>query len=176
MDRISLYTSLKGILQELYPNLIVLKSLRNGESDPNLQGDVDVYCIIQEHRQRNLHIPQGPQMIETETGHNLVTYQNKRVMVQFDFFGKDESNALNVANECNQWLAERLVRTPQAYNFSLLGMVGDVINNSNLSYGRDYNCRYTFRLDLFVVDAVGGRCVCERIPEHLRLQDEVIAK
>lgn len=177
MNREELYLSLKEIIQTLYPDLIILKSLREGESDPNLEGDVDVYCVIQQKYQKNLHISQGPVLVEDNgEKHGIQTFQNRKVVIQFDFFGKDEFTAIEKANECNQWLCEKLIAEPQNYNFSLLGDVGDVYNNSDLIYGKKYKYRYTFLLELFIVDSVTGPCTCLKLPEKIIIQDSEVIK
>lgn len=173
----SLYTELSNLVHEYDPNFIILKSLREGEDDPDVDSGVDTYCIISERGSKNLHVTQGPINYGTVTsGHGIRTYQNKRVHIQFDIFGKDEYTSLDKANSINTFICDRLVAEPTKYNFSLFGAVGNVINNSELAYGKRYKYRYSFQLDLFYVYKLDISCKCEKMPEKLIIGSEVIAK
>ena len=173
-----IYEELAGILHEYDPNLIILKSLREGEDDPDVDSDVDVYCIIRQRKSNNLHIAQGTTLYggSTETSHGVRTFQNKRVVIQFDFYGKDEYSAEDMALACNAMLSERLTASPEAYSFSLLGEVGNVMNNSELAYGKRYKNRFSFKIELFRVYKLDLECKCIKMPEKLVLESGVVAK
>lgn len=174
----AIYNELRGLLHEYDPNLIILESLREGEDDPDFEPNTDVYCIIRKVREKNLHIAQGTTEFgeSTETSHGVRVYQNKRIVIQFDFYGKDEYSAEDKAIACNTFFADRLTASPSQYSFSLFGDVENVVNNSALAYGRRYNNRFSFRLELFYVYPLDIQCRCEKMPEKLILKDEVIAK
>lgn len=173
----SLYTELANILHEYDPNLIILKSLREGEDDPDVDSGVNVYCIIRQRRTKNLHVSQGPIVQGSPAAsHTIRTYQNKRVVIQFDFYGKTEYDAEDKANACNTYLCERLVASPSQYSFSLFGDVGAVTNNSELVYGKRYKNRFSFQIDLYWVYSLDTSCQCEKMPQKLIITGEAIAK
>lgn len=177
MSTKDVYKELAGILNEYDPNLLVLKSLREGENDPDVISDVDVYCLINQKFVQNTHVTQGPVSYgDVSEGHGIRVFQNKRITVQFDFYGKDEYEAEDKAISCNAFLCERLVASPTKYSFSLLGYDGDVENTSSLAYGKRYKFRYSFRLELLYVHPLDISCRCEKMPEKLIIQNEVIAK
>lgn len=173
-----IYKELAGILHEYDPNLIILKSLREGEDDPDVDSSVDVYCIIRQRKSNNLHIAQGTTSYGSvsESSHGVRTFQNKRVVIQFDFYGKDEYTAEDKAMACNTMLSERLTASPDSYSFSLLGSVGNVVNNSELAYGKRYKYRFSFKIELFCVYNLDIQCKCEKMPEKLILEKEALAK
>ena len=177
MDTKSLYGELKDLLHEYDPSLIVIKSLREGEDDPDVDSEVDVYCVIQQRRSKNLHVSQGPVLFGQEAEeHSIRVYQNKRVVIQFDFYGRDEYSAEDKANACNTFLCERLVASPEKYSFSLFGSVGTVVNNSELAYGKRYKYRFGFQVELFCVYPLDIKCQCEKMPEKLKLVGEAVLK
>lgn len=173
----SIYTELAGLIHEYDPNLIILAGQREGEDDPDVDSSVDTYCIVRERRSRNLHITQGPVSYGTVTeGHGIRTYQNRRVVIQFDIYGKDEYVAQDKANAINAFICERLVASPDNYSFSLFGDVGNVVNNSELAYAKRYKHRYSFKLEFFYVYKLDMACHCEKMPEKLIITGEHIAK
>ena len=177
MDTKSLYGELKDLLHEYDPSLIVIKSLREGENDPDVDSEVDVYCVIQQRRAKNLHVSQGPVLFGQEAEeHGIRVYQNKRVVIQFDFYGRDEYLAEDKANACNTFLCERLVASPEKYSFSLFGSVGTVVNNSELAYGKRYKYRFSFQVELFCVYPLDIKCQCEKMPKKLKLVGEAVLK
>lgn len=174
MTRKQIYEFLAGAINQLYPDLLIVRGSINDVSYPDVQS-VKRFAVIQQSRTRNLHIPQGRVFIppaEEGQPHGVTTFQNREVEIQFDFYGETEDDAIDRAMGANQWLQDWFLRGTAENGITLKRLSSDVINNSDLFYGKRYLHRFTFKCVLFVVDSVTAPCSCAKLPENLIIEGE----
>jgi hypothetical protein len=147
-----LYERIRAIIRKFDKETIILKASLSDTSYPDVDKN-PAYCVIQQNMLGNRRAVQRFPIVsynEEEETFNTNTTVERNVLVQFDFFGKDEEETLNLATKFSQGLAYFLQEDPYE-DMGLLGMVEPVENNSDILPNKNYRHRFTFRLKLCVV-------------------------